>query len=103
MADLRAIGTALGSYQVDYNQYPTKSAITAFTIATIGDATAGPSYYKGSVKDGWGNAYQYKSDGQSYTLCSTGKGAGTTEFERDLAHIDGSMVEAGVFAVDGCK
>ena len=100
MADLRAIGTALGSYQVDYNRYPTQSG-GDFSVNTLGGSTVGPLYYKGSVKDGWNSTYRYTStDGESYTLCSKGKGAsagGTEEFDRDLAHVDGAMYEAGLF------
>ena len=99
MADLRAIGTALGSYQVDYNKYPSAST-TDFSVNTLGGSTIGPMYYKGSVKDGWNTTYRYISDGESYTLCSRGKGAtagGTEEFEKDLAHVDGAMYEAGAF------
>ena len=100
MADLRAIGTALGSYQVDYNRYPT--ATGDFSVNTLGGATTGPLYYKGSVKDGWNTTYRYTStDGESYTLCSRGKGGtsggGTDEFEKDLGHVDGAMYEAGAF------
>ena len=103
MADLRAMGTALGTYQVDYNRYPTSSSWTNFSTDTLGGSTTGRLYYKGSVKDGWNTTYQYISDGDSYTLCSRGKGGaagGTAEFERDIAHIDGAMYEAGAFTAN---
>ncbi len=100
MADLRAMGTALGSYQVDYNKYPTLTPVTDFEPTRVMGSN-GQLYYKGSVKDGWGNGYRYLSaDGESYTLCSQGKNAavgGTGEFDKDLAHVDGAMFEAGVF------
>ena len=101
MADLRAIGTALGSYQTDYDLYPS-AAITDFTISVIGNATIGPTYYKGSVNDGWGNTYRYISDGNHYTLCSQGQNTKTagSDFNADVMHIDGAMVEAA--AANSC-
>ena len=101
MADLRTIGTALGSYQVDYNKYPTNGGWANFSSDTLGGAITGFFYYKGSVKDGWNTTYQYISTGgDSYTLCSKGKGGaagGTAEFERDMAHVDGVLYESGEF------
>ena len=96
MADLRAIGTALGSYQTDYDFYPTVAATTDFSYIQIGGATVGPTYYKGSVNDGWGNTYRYTSTGPSYTLCSQGKNTVATgaDFNADIMHIDGAMIEA---------
>lgn len=97
MADLRAIGTALGSYQTDYDMYPT-AALGDFSYDQIGGATVGPTYYKGSVNDGWGNTYRYISNGNSYTLCSQGKNTslGGADFNADVMHIDGAMYEAAV-------
>lgn len=101
MTDLRSIGTVLGSYQVDYNKYPTTGGWANFSSDTLGGAITGAFYYKGSVKDGWNMTYQYIStNGESYTLCSRGKGGvagGTTEFERDMAHVDGVMYESDEF------
>ena len=96
MADMRAIGTALGSYQTDYDFYPTAAA-GDFTVSTWKDLATGQSYYNGSVKDGWGNAYRYISTGENYTLCSKGKEGKTGEkvFNGDIYHMDGQMYEAG--------
>ena len=96
MADLRAIGTALGSYQVDYDLFPTAGA-GEFEVGTV----VPTSYYTGSSTDGWGYQYYYTSaDGSSYTLSSCAKGGETsgTEFEADLAFVNGAMFEAGKFA-----
>ena len=95
MADLRAIGTALGSYQTDYDIYPS-SGVIDFTTTAIGGNDVGPTYYKGSVNDGWGNTYRYISDGNHYTLCSQGKDTKVSgsDFNADVMHIDGAMVEA---------
>ena len=98
MADMRAIGTALGSYQTDYDFYPTAAA-GDFTVSTWKDLATGQSYYNGSVKDGWGSAYRYVSTGtgQNYTLCSRGKASAAAGgvFEGDIYHMDGQMYEAG--------
>ncbi len=103
MADLRAMGTAIGSYQVDYNKYPTMAAFTDFEPTTIMGSN-GQLYYKGSLKDGWGGRYRYLSaDGESYTLCSKGKGNALGEFDKDLAHVDGAMYEAGTFPSGACN
>ncbi|MCP4404426.1 MAG: prepilin-type N-terminal cleavage/methylation domain-containing protein [bacterium] len=95
MADLRAVGTALGSYQVDYDAYPS-FAVTDFVVGE----QMPTSYYKGSVQDGWGNEYRYISNGENYTLCSMGKDGttdGTADFEPDIGHVDGAMYVAGEF------
>ena len=83
MADMRAIGTALGSYQVDYDEFPIQAA-GDFAIDHVG-----ADYYGGSTKDGWNLEYQYYSeDGSSYTMCSYGKdkdnAAATESFEEDI-------------------
>ncbi|GAK51961.1 general secretion pathway protein G [Candidatus Moduliflexus flocculans] len=104
MADLRAIGTALGSYQVDYNLYPSQASIGNFTNTTIGGSTAiAEQYYKGSYMDGWGVTYKYVSNGNNYTLCSTGKPNDTGGFGNDIGHVDGAMYEAGAFPTAGCQ
>ena len=48
VADMRAIGTALGSYNVDRNIFPnTNTAATMFTILED------QGYYNGATQDGW--------------------------------------------------
>ena len=93
-ADMRAIGTALGSYQVDANIYPVATDDLFSNIAFKSSLSAGlPSaYYEGSSKDGWGRDYGYSSDGQGYTLRSYGKDgsiAQDSEFNSNVFYING--------------
>jgi general secretion pathway protein G len=94
-ADMRAIGTALGSYQVDFNKYPVQ-ADGNFVVTTLlpGD------YYAGSVKDGWSKTLQYVSDGSEYTLRSWGKDGTTavaTDFDSDIIFRNGQFTAPQVF------
>ena len=90
-ADMRAIGTALGSYQVDFNWYPKASAGTNFDVSPLMPA----EYYAGSVKDGWSTILRYTSDGADYTLESWGKNktdAGTGgDFDSDISFNNGQF------------
>lgn len=74
MADLRSIGTAVESYAVDTNIYPT--AADAATLAGV----VQPVYIKTMPQDdGWGHTFQVASVSTIYTLYSQGKdGAGST-------------------------
>ncbi len=90
-ADMRAIGTALGSYQVDFNWYP-KASGTNFEVAPLMPA----EYYAGSVKDGWSTTFRYtSSDGSDYTLESYGKNkldaSATSEFDSDISFNNGQF------------
>jgi type II secretion system protein G len=93
-ADMRAIGTAVGSYQVDFNWYPkTAAAGTNFEITPLMPA----EYYAGSVKDGWSTTFRYtSSDGSEYTLESYGKnksdGYTNTDFDSDLSFNNGQFM-----------
>jgi len=91
MADLRAIGTALGSYQVDYNVFPV-AAGGNFTLTYMNEG-----YFKGSVKDGWNFAYYYISDGQSYTLSSCGKDGAVANgtWNDNILFVNGAMQDLG--------
>lgn len=93
MADIRAIGTALGSYQVDYNKFPTNAAMS-FALNSV----VPKLYYTGSTKDGWNKPYRYRAvSGDSYTLCSYGKdgvtGATNEEFTEDILFVNGGMYD----------
>jgi type II secretion system protein G len=93
-ADMRAIGTALGSYQVDTNQFPILSAGSFSTVAG-NDNYLPSSYYEGATKDGWTNSFFYSSDGQGgYTLKSWGKDGGSAEngeFNSNIVYINGQF------------
>ena len=95
-ADMRAIGTALGSYNVDANIYPIKADTNFSAIAFQASMAAGmpSSYYEGAAKDGWGKDLRYSSDGQGYTLTSYGKdqaSGGGTDFDSDVIYINGQF------------
>lgn len=97
-ADLRAIGTALGSYNVDNNQFPTSADAPAlFTMLRE------QGHYSGSTADGWNNPYIYEGDVNEYTLTSTGKdgsagpaqsgdGLGSNDnFDYDVIYVNGGF------------
>ena len=92
-ADMRAIGTAIGSYQVDFNWYPkTGGAGIDFAVTTLMPA----EYYAGSVKDGWSTTFRYtSSDGSEYTLMALGKnrtlGYYTSDFDSDIIFANGQF------------
>lgn len=71
MADTRSIGTALESYAVDINIYPTHAA------GNLDPATAmiEPVYIKSCPRnDAWKSPFNLVSTAASYTLRSPGKG-----------------------------
>ena len=81
-ADMRAIGTALGSYQVDANQFP------------VAVANMMPGYFAGSTNDGWGQGLTYATAGtppQSYTVGSAGKPGTGDEFCSNLSFFNGQF------------
>jgi general secretion pathway protein G len=99
-ADIRAIGTALGSYQTDNNIFPVKASDDLSTILYQSTLKTGMTnaYYEGSSKDGWGTAYEYSSDGTGYTLTSWGKNkgsSGTGDFDSDIIYINGAFGSPG--------
>jgi hypothetical protein len=91
-ADMRAIGTALGSYWVDYGHYPVSPPDVFSTLDNLG-------YYTGATNDGWGHELFYHSnDGTTYTLTSYGKDGKKGgcddgyEWECDIIYCDGQFV-----------
>jgi general secretion pathway protein G len=94
MADMRSIGTAVESYNVDVQQYPT--ALTATE----------PTYIQVVPElDGWNNNFEYTVDasGQGYTLISYGRDGvsnsdcsvpRTQVFDCDICMIVGVFVQA---------
>jgi type II secretion system protein G len=98
VADIRAIGTALGSYQVDNNVFPwTQNTSTTLSDKAFRDSLdegMTSSYYEGSSRDGWGKEFFYCSDGQGYTLVSHGKDRGIAnggEFDSNIVYVNGSF------------
>ena len=99
MADLRSIGTAIESYAVDTNLYPTSANIAALA------AVLSPIYIRTlPTQDGWKNTLVYTpSAGSGYTVGSGGKdggaltvvgaGGATTNFNDALIFINGSFAQ----------
>ena len=93
IATMRAIATAIGSYDVDWNHYPLALEERNFSIELFENPTY--EYYRGTVKDGWGTPFKYISDGTSYRLTSYGQdqreGDGGGEFDVDIFFQDGAL------------
>ena len=94
MADLRSIGTAVESYAVDNNVYPTATDAAALTTSVQ------PIYIKSMpAADGWSNTFTVNSATSTYTLASLGKdGTANTcnpgtirTFADDICFIDGQF------------
>ncbi|HKO54912.1 MAG TPA: type II secretion system protein GspG [Thermoanaerobaculia bacterium] len=69
MGDLQALRITVEAYYKDHNRYPEASSIEQ--LAPL----ASPVYIRDMpLKDGWGNAYLYRSfaDGKAYILASPG-------------------------------
>ncbi len=85
-ADMRALGTALGTYMVDYDIYPFTGDWPAFL----------DGYYEGAKKDGWSTDYAYSGDVGEYTLRSFGKdheaGAEEGAFDSDIVYVNGQFM-----------
>ena len=92
-ADMRAIGTALGSYIVDFNFFPLQTE-----IGEIQNAGLPKDYYWGTFVDGWDSPYMYVSDasGSQYLLVSYGKdqipGITSSDFDADIVFMNGQFV-----------
>lgn len=88
-ADMRAIGTALGSFQVDQNTFPVQAQETDWN-----DDILPSEYYMGATKDGWGTPFRYWSDGTTYKLMSYGKDLqeGGVGFDADIVYSDGQFI-----------
>ena len=99
LAGLCTIATAVESYSIDNNQYPSASGATVTTIISYLE----PTYIKKvPTEDGWNTAFQYVTDTsfQEYTLESFGKdgadtgpaSGATTDFRHDIVFSTGSFV-----------
>ena len=101
VANMRAIGTALGAYHVDTGHYPILDAGTFKQIAYQSTLHQGmtTAYYDGTWKDNWGTALQYYSDGEGYTLKSYGsdrKPGGKREMNSDILYVNGEFVAPSI-------
>jgi general secretion pathway protein G len=112
MADMRALATAIESYAVDNNQYPTAACPGgAYTSGGFSDLTSAsfsnlsPTYIATAIrKDGWGRffAYALASDSQQYAVRCNGRDGSpqgtftcgtTTNFNDDILYSNGSFVQ----------
>ena len=97
MADLRSLGTAVETYAVDNNDYP--SAATMTDLATEIE----PTYIRTApTSDGWANTFGVDSDPAEYTICSGGKNGGTCtgddagatqDFDSSITFVNGQFVQ----------
>jgi hypothetical protein len=89
---MRAIGTALGSFQVDYNTFPVEE-----DWVVLSDEILPKEYYAGTYQDAWNNWFFYASDGKNYHLVSYGKdmreGQTSSIFDNDIVYANGQFVE----------
>jgi len=95
MADMRSIGTAIESYAVDANYYPTAAT------NVILQGVVQPVYIKSMpLVDGWNNNFVVASTTVAYTVSSNGKdgtatscASGTTNaFAEDICFTNGQFV-----------
>ena len=111
MADMRSLATAIESYAVDYNEYPTAACDaglytgdTAVALDTASFKLLQPSYIaKAPVTDGWGGAFQYAVPGDlaHYRLESFGRDkskgtltcGSTHDFNDDILYADGTFIQ----------
>jgi general secretion pathway protein G len=113
MADMRSLATAIESYAVDYNVYPSAACDaglytsgTAVTLGTGSFSALQPSYIaKAPVTDGWGHFYGYASTDaadQYRIVCYGRDGAagpsavtcGTThDFNDDILYSNGTFIQ----------
>jgi hypothetical protein len=92
-ADMRAMGAALGSYQVDNNVFPIHPE-----ESEIWELETNSDYYAGTSTDAWGMPVIYVSDaaGENYILISYGKdgapGGWESEFDADIIYMNGQFL-----------
>jgi hypothetical protein len=98
MADIRSLGTAVESYAVDNNHYPTAANMVAL------EPIVEPVYIKNApMTDGWNNAMVYVPNaGVGYTVKSPGKdgavegspaGGATQDFDCDILFVEGQFTQ----------
>jgi general secretion pathway protein G len=99
ISDMRSISNGLGIYQQDYAKFPVAASLGALT-----DVSADLVPFIGQVplEDGWQKVFQYKSDGDTYTLASFGanlladqpwESGKTSYFDDDIVILDGSYLQ----------
>jgi len=87
MADMRSIGIVFEAYHLDNDAWPSQPVDKLEPIVKI-ELAVQPIYIRSlPLKDAWGNAFVYWTDGESYRVVSSGKDG---VFEADYT------VEAGL-------
>jgi general secretion pathway protein G len=95
VADMRVMGTALGSYHVDHGFFPTSNGIKMRMTDEkegIDKLLCDEGYYCEELQDRWKQPFIYVSDGTFYTLKSYGKDkkpGGNREFNSDIIYVNG--------------
>ncbi len=98
MADLRSLGTAVETYSIDNNIYPTAASVSV--LAPLVE----PIYIrKAPQNDGWNRNFVVSAATTGYTLGSGGKdggaltvvagGGATQDFDDAIIFIDGQFVQ----------
>ena len=97
MGDMRTVATAVESYAVDNNSYPSISTITGLSIYLE------PTYIRRlPTQDAWKTNFGWLTDSQSYSIISYGKNkrqdgsppplGATQKFDNDLWFSTGTFV-----------
>ncbi len=95
MADIRSLATAIESYAVDWNFYPTGNSVADL------EPYLTPTYIRKLPRnDGWNNALIVTSNKVEYTVQSYAKNNAedialgvTTDFNADIIYANGSFVQ----------
>jgi len=86
-ADMKAIGSALAAYQLDYDDYPMASGIDALV------QELSPDYIRiASARDKWGQPFVYSASTAGYRLVSKGDD-GREGTEDDLVLENGRLTK----------
>jgi type II secretion system protein G len=110
MADMRALATAVESYNIDHSMFPTASCSMGVftTVGTVLDTASfsslTPTYLASPpVRDGWGRYLSYDVDAalSRYNLRSFGRDGSvntvncgtTTDFNDDIVYSNGTFVQ----------
>jgi len=97
--DLRTISNGLSIYHQDVANFPRASSLD--DLANISDVLI-PYIGTVPVLDGWSKTFQYKSDGNTYTLCSLGdnfiadmpwENGFTSHFDEDIVILNGFFLQ----------
>jgi prepilin-type N-terminal cleavage/methylation domain-containing protein len=100
ISDLRTISNGLGIYQQDYAKFPPAASLAAFS--DVSDDLVPFIGANVPTTDAWHMDLQYKSDGDTYSLASTGANkvvdlpwtSGITAyFDEDIVILDGSFLQ----------